>query len=95
MHKLEISLETCNNCKELFLTHLKLEAFNNSKTSLSHSSNFKVETFKKLEEHFSPFENLQHFEEVSSTLPTHLEMLQAPCMPLLGNGLPLTLQPCK
>jgi len=34
----------------------------------------------------------QHFEEVSSTPPTHLEKLQAPCMPPLGNELPLTLQ---
>jgi hypothetical protein len=39
--------------------------------------------------------NLQHFEEVSSTPPTHLEKLQAPCMPPLGNELPLTLQTKK
>jgi hypothetical protein len=51
----------------------------------------KLET-ERLEEHFSTLRNLQHFEEVSSTPHTHLEKLQAPCMPPLGNELPLTLQ---
>jgi hypothetical protein len=48
MHKLEISLETCNNGKEFSLTHLKLEAFNDLKTFLPHTSNFNVETLNKL-----------------------------------------------
>jgi hypothetical protein len=33
---------------------------------------------KDFEEHSSTLKNLQHFEEVSSTPPTHLEKLQAP-----------------
>jgi hypothetical protein len=48
-----------------------------------------------LEEHYFTFENLQHFEEVSSTPPIHLKKLQALCMPPLGNELPLTLQTKK
>ncbi len=35
------------------------------------------------------------FIKISSTPPTHLETLQVPYMPPLGNGLPFTLQPCK
>ncbi len=98
LHKIEIWLETWNNGKKLFLTHLKFEAFNNLKLStiwktFFHTfSNFNIETLNKSNNsipHFKPktwilktwkktfstLENLQHFEEVSSTPPTHLEML--------------------
>jgi hypothetical protein len=29
---------------------------------------------------FHTWKNLQHFEEISSTPPTHLKVLQSPCM---------------
>jgi hypothetical protein len=61
------------------------------KTSLSDTLNLKLET-SRLEEHSSTLENLQHLEEISSTPPTYLEKLQAPCIPPLGNEFPLILQ---
>jgi hypothetical protein len=48
LHKLEISLETCNNGKEFSLTHLKFEVLYNLKTYFQHTSNFNVETFNNL-----------------------------------------------
>jgi hypothetical protein len=58
LHKLEISFETYNNCKYLCLAHLKLEAFNNLKTSLPQTSNFNVETFNILKNSFTHTWNL-------------------------------------
>jgi hypothetical protein len=75
-------------CEKLSLTHLKLDTFNNSKNFLAHTSNFQwieelsstlfhLETcyFQKTwRTNFSHLKNLQHFEEISSTPPTHLKM---------------------
>ncbi len=47
---------------------------------------------KKLKNIFSHLKTYNTFEEISSTPPTHLEMLQIPCMSPLGNGLTLILQ---
>ncbi len=64
-----------------------------SKTWRTLFHTIELETWNlKTWEHSSTLKNLQHFEEVSSTPPTHLEKLQALCMPPLGNELPLTLQ---
>jgi hypothetical protein len=80
--------------EELSSTHfLKLECWNSQQLE-KHSSKLEKH-FSKLEKHSSTLENLQHFEEISSTCPTHLEKLQAPCMSPLGNELPLTLQTKK
>ncbi len=88
-HTSNFNVETLNNLKN-FLSHIfsnfNIETFNNLKNSCSHTLHL------KLKEHSCTLENLQHFEEVSSTPPTHLEKLQAPCMPPLGNELTLTLQ---
>jgi hypothetical protein len=92
LHKCEMWLEICNIDKELFLTHLKLEAFNNLKTSFAHFFKLHRWNFQQLEEvsfthffklkcwisqqlekHSSTLENLQHFEEVSSTSLTPLK----------------------
>jgi hypothetical protein len=58
LHKFKISFETYNNCKYLYLAHLKLEAFNNLKTSLPQTSNFNVETFNILKNSFTLTWNL-------------------------------------
>jgi hypothetical protein len=78
---------------EKLLLHLKLQCWKPQKLEeLSFTRlNLKLET-SRLEEHSSTLKNLQHFEKVSSTPRTHLEKLQALCMPPLGNELPLTLQ---
>jgi hypothetical protein len=72
LHKLEISLKTCNNGKEFSLTHLKLEAFNNFKTSLPHTSKLNVETLNNsknfLAHTFSNF-NIETFNKLKNFLP--------------------------
>jgi hypothetical protein len=75
-------------CEKLFLIHLKLHTFNNSKSFLPHTSNFQwieelccthfqLETWyfqKTWRTSFSHLKNLQNFEEISSTRFIHLEM---------------------
>jgi len=60
--------------EKLSLTHLKLHAFNNSKSFLPHTSNF--QWVKKLSStHFHlKTKNFQKLEEIFSTPLTHLEM---------------------
>jgi hypothetical protein len=72
LHKFEISLETCDNGKELSSTYLKLETFNNLKASLPHTSNFNVETFNNLKNSFphtfSNF-NVETLSNLKNSLP--------------------------
>jgi hypothetical protein len=83
-----------NNSKNsLFHTLSETLTLKTSKTWRTLFHTFELKTWNlKTWRHSSRLKNLQHFEEVSSTPPTHLEKLQAPCMPPLGNELPLTLQ---
>jgi hypothetical protein len=59
LHKLEILVETCNNGKYLCLAHLKLEAFNNLKTSFSTNLKLQRWNFEQFEKTpFHTFSNL-------------------------------------
>jgi hypothetical protein len=83
LHKLEISLQTCNNGEELFLTHLKFEAFNKLKASFPHTSNFKVETFKNLKNVLS---HLRTYNNLKKSFP-HLSLTWRHCMLLVCQHL--------
>jgi hypothetical protein len=75
-------------CEKNSLKHLKLHTFNNSKSFFPQTSNFQwIEELSSTQFHleiwyfqktrrtsFSRLKNLQHFEEISSTPLTHLEM---------------------
>ncbi len=90
-----LKLKAFNNLKNFSCTHLKLEGWNSQQLeefSSTHFFKFQHWNYQELEELSSTLHNLQHFEEVFSTPPTHLEKLQAPCMPPFGNEFPLTLQ---
>ncbi len=66
----------------------------NLKNSLSHfwTWNLKLKDLKNTLPHLRTYNTLK---KSLSTPPTHMEKLQAPCMPPLGNELPLTLQSKK
>jgi len=64
------------------LSNLKVEVFNNSKNSHLNTFTLILLFFRKRKS-FPHLKTLQHFEEMSSTPPTHLERLL------------LSLQPCK
>ncbi len=93
-----LRFKALNNLKNLSCADFKLQHWNFQQLEELSSTHFlKLECWnsQQFEKHSFTLENLQHFEEVSSTPPIHLEKLQAPCMPPLGNELPLTLQTRK
>jgi hypothetical protein len=77
LQKSKIWLETCNIGKELFLMHLKFEAFNNLKNLSAHTSNLKVEILNNLKNFlphiFSNF-NVETLNNLKNSLPHTLKL---------------------
>jgi hypothetical protein len=93
-HTSILKVKTFNNLKNFLPHFLKLQCWNLQQLEKLFFTHIELKTWnlKTWRTFFHTWKILEHFEEVFSTPPTHLEKLQAPCMPPLGNELPLTLQ---